>query len=157
LNQEELDRLLAEWQKRLRLQDWDVKAKIVRARDLDSFDRSAQVSWTFNSRTALIKIMDPIDYPHNCEWPNDLEESLVHELLHLHFAGISDSLHDNDWRDGVIEQALTSIDLALVEAKRGNGHEVESEMAKVPQHLIPLSNMTVISPETSEHEAQGCI
>lgn len=38
------------------------------------------------SRKSVIHIIDPFDYPRNTMFAQDMEQTLVHELLHLHFA-----------------------------------------------------------------------
>jgi hypothetical protein len=42
-----------------------------------------ECTFNINARDAVIKILDPIDY----DGEYDLEWTVVHELLHLHFAG----------------------------------------------------------------------
>jgi hypothetical protein len=81
------------WQGILRLQDWDVKVVIARGREFVTGEGSqGECTWQLPTKQALIKLIDPIDYPTDTKWPYDPEKTLVHELLHLHFAplGLSD-------------------------------------------------------------------
>jgi hypothetical protein len=98
------------------LQDWFITASIKRSRDL--LDNSqACVSWVLNKKMATIGIIDPIDYPPDSMFPQDMEISLVHELLHLHFAPISDKDFDNQF-ELAEEQAIESISFGLINAAR---------------------------------------
>jgi hypothetical protein len=113
---EQLREKLKEWQKRLRLQDWIITASIKRARDLKD-DSQACVSWVLTKKMATIGIMDSIDYPPDSMVSQDMEISLVHELLHLHFAPISD-MDDESIFQIAEEQAIESISYGLVDALR---------------------------------------
>lgn len=113
---EQLQEKLKEWQKRLRLQDWIITAKIKRGRDLSN-DSQANVHYVLPKKMATISIMDPIDYPPDSMVPQDMEDSLVHELLHLHFAPISDD-DDDDKYYTAMEQMIESIASGLISAIR---------------------------------------
>ena len=87
LIQSDLQERLGYWQKRLRLQDWDVEIKVVRHYDTTEEDVRAYVEFCDNKRTARITFVDPADLGPE-RWPvESLEQSLVHELLHLHMRG----------------------------------------------------------------------
>lgn len=77
-----LSKLSAKWQKILRLQDWEVDINFYRSRDFTNPDALGECTFNINARSAVIKILDPIDY----EGEYDIEWTVVHELLHLHFA-----------------------------------------------------------------------
>lgn len=64
-------------------------------------------------RNALILIVDPLDQPTGGMRLYNIEETLIHELLHLHFAplDISESLTLAE------EQAINAIARALVNLK----------------------------------------
>lgn len=108
----DLDALLAEWQPDLRLQHWTITVQYTRR-----LEASAQNRYMLLSLKSKIEIVDPIDYNADyCNEPQDVERSLVHELLHLHFAGISP---DNDSPLHVHEeQAVESLARAIVALKR---------------------------------------
>lgn len=99
------------WQEILRLQDWDVKVAVCRSRDFVVKEGQGECSWVLPAKRAVIKLLDPVDYPE-VRWEQDHERTLVHELLHLHmvpFKPDSDTL-END----MMEQAICAISEALI-------------------------------------------
>jgi hypothetical protein len=119
LTQSQLTKKCREWQKVLRLQDWDVTTEICRQRDLKDDDYAGQVRWILPIKQALISLVDPIDQPDNCIKEYDMEDSLVHELLHLHFAPLGTE-HGTPEKIAE-EQAINAISKALVKLKREAG------------------------------------
>jgi len=113
--QEELDQALAYWQKVLQLQDWEVKASVERKKDITLDDVDAMVSWYFTHKKAIVRLLDPIDY--NELFDQDHEYSLVHELLHLHFAGF-DTTAKESLEEKLLEQCINALSTALVSLKR---------------------------------------
>lgn len=120
LTEDEITVLCAEWQQILGLQDWDVKPGIYRASRFNVAEAQAECNWTLKKKTALIRILDPTDYPENIMWPQDLEQSLVHELLHLHMAPFDDTKSGSP-EEIMMEQATDLIAKALVRLKRQKG------------------------------------
>ncbi len=118
MTQTELEQLCREWQEILSLRDWDVKPSIKRGRDFASSGNEAEINWELQTRTATIYILDPIDYPDDTKWEQDIESSLVHELLHIYFAPFNAT--DGTLEKVAQEQAINAISLALVKLKRGN-------------------------------------
>lgn len=115
-NNEELVDACAKWQKALRLQDWKLAVRIARGNGLDlPPDTQGRCEWTLGRKEALIRILDPVDFPLDCSWPQDMEVTLVHELLHLHFAPFDDF---EGLKDTLSEQAINAISHALVEVSR---------------------------------------
>ncbi len=90
LTEDELRQLCVEYQKILRLQDWRTKVKIARNYDFDKPDCEGQVHYTLARKEALVYVLDHLDYEPTQAFPQDMETTLVHELIHLHFAEISD-------------------------------------------------------------------
>lgn len=84
MNQEELEACLSKWQKILRLQDWNVHVEVKRERDMEMEGRCAELSCQEPTRHAWIVIRDPTDYPDTAAEPQDMEMSIVHELLHIY-------------------------------------------------------------------------
>ncbi len=117
LTEEQLNERLKYWQEKLRLQDWIIEVKISRAKELMQ-DTCACVHWTLSKKMGSIKILDPIDYPDDVMGVRDMENDLIHELLHLHFAPINDRLNDNDFYSMFEEQAIESIAYGLIETER---------------------------------------
>lgn len=116
MTNDDLSVLAEKWQKILWLRDWDIRCSLVRAYDLDS-GKGAQISFSRPHRTATIRILDPIDYdPASTNFPEDVESSLVHELLHLHFA-----IFDEEFGSQMVkleEVAINAIEKALITLDR---------------------------------------
>lgn len=124
--EDQLQQKCSEWQKRLRLQDWIVKARMCRAHELP-VSSMAHVHYVVEKKMASIRIVDPVDYPPDSMVPYDMENSLVHELLHLHFAPLT-----GDESSVVEEQAIECITSALLNANRPTAYETDIEQ---PQQL----------------------
>ncbi|MCO7127806.1 hypothetical protein NIE88_18835 [Sporolactobacillus shoreicorticis] len=122
LSDDQLQSKLLKWKKRLRLQDWEVAISIIRARDMDLDDCQGECHWNIQSKLAWIHILDPVDYEPNKSFPQDMEKTLVHELLHLHFAPFT-SDDESEMIDTAHEQAIDLIARALVETDRQTNAE----------------------------------
>lgn len=81
----ELTSLLDEWQQRLKLQPWNIRARIAKEKDMELQGVGGECHWTLENRTALINLLRHEDYANEL-FAHDMEQILVHELLHLHFA-----------------------------------------------------------------------
>lgn len=112
MTQEELEKLCAYWQGVLRLQDWDVRVKLVRRMELDG-----RLGWCRvcpERGAATIHVMDPIDDDPNS--PEDPEDTLVHELLHISTHGMNVKA---DTPEGVAEERhINTLAGALVKLNR---------------------------------------
>ncbi len=121
MTQRSLANLAKRWQKRLRLLDWKVRVKLVGQEEFDSAGRdyghSAENSHGFclnfaEGRSATIYIVNPAEVERDEEDDRvDIENTLVHEMLHLHFAPFANK-HDED--SLLHEQAIESITEALL-------------------------------------------
>jgi hypothetical protein len=116
LTESALQKACALWQKRLRLQDWDVRVRVRRKAQMSAEKCRACVDADLRLKEALIEIQDPIDYTPKI-WVNDMEQSLVHELLHLHFAPFE--AEEGTAELVAQEQAIELIACALVNLARG--------------------------------------
>ena len=85
MSNEELAALCAEWQKILRLQDWDVEISFKRNFEM-GHDCAGECSYSSSKKAAQISILTPADYSPKFIVPIDTERTVVHELLHLHTA-----------------------------------------------------------------------
>jgi hypothetical protein len=76
------------WQKRLNLQDWDISLRLVRATELKP-KTLGNVHWDLNLHSATIAVLAPADYklPYP-ELLQDMEFTIVHELIHLQLASL---------------------------------------------------------------------
>jgi hypothetical protein len=115
--EEKLREKCAEWQKILRLQDWIINVRICREWDMLSSDCNAEIEIVLPKRMATIRVLDPVDYPDNLSEDQDMELSLVHELLHIHFWPFTERL--DGLHQVAEEQAIEAISRGLVELYRG--------------------------------------
>lgn len=113
-----LTELCAEWQKRLRLTDWRVSIKYTRASE-GLGENEGRCTWNLHRKEACIEVLDPVDHPTNKAFPCDTEVTVVHELVHLHFAPFD--AEEESAESVAQEQAIECIAQALVEAERGEG------------------------------------
>ena len=113
--EDELVDLCREWQERLRLEHWDIALRIARACDFTN-EGDAEITWVLSKAKAIMKILDPVDYPAG-PFKQDMEISLVHELLHLHFAPFDHST-DGSMENTMMERATDHIAITLVNLKR---------------------------------------
>lgn len=118
LSENELKEKLKYWKEKLRLQDWIIDIKVVRSYEME-MEALASVNWVLSKKMATIAIMDQIDYDPSFMGIRDMENDLVHELLHLHFAAINDHYgKSEDVYNTFEEQAIESIVFGLVEVSR---------------------------------------
>jgi hypothetical protein len=112
---EELSSLCAEWQERLRLQDWDIRLKIQRGREMHYDNNDGECRRIPELKIAYVYLNDPVDYDGH--WPYDMEVTLVHELMHIHW---NYCISDRDSAEyHLMEAAIECTAQALVTAKRG--------------------------------------
>lgn len=98
------------WIRELGLAGWDIEVKFVHRYEID--DNIAQVY----KQPQLSRAVISLAYPEECEnYSQDIEQTLVHELLHIRFWGCDFSGTDNTLFEAGIDKTAT----ALVRAKRG--------------------------------------
>ena len=110
---------LSVWQKRLNLQDWDISVVVSRADGLKP-KTVGNIHWDRDKKTATIRILDPADY----ELPlsamlQDIEFTVVHELIHLEMAPILSDLRRTDANRMEEEHAVNQMAEALLQLDRG--------------------------------------
>lgn len=111
----ELQELLKEWQEILRLQHWKIVLKTDRRYNLPEGSQGT-ISWKQEKLCAMIKILDPADWDPSSLIPQDMECTLVHELIHILFAPFA--AQDDTPEDISQEQAIECLATALVGLKR---------------------------------------
>lgn len=104
------------WQERLRLQDWDVTVLV---EHLDG--AFGKCDTHMPQRKAIIRLDDSDrDTPYitpGQEW--DWEQTLVHELLHIHMVAVVGAKFDWDSPVGIAaEQCIEAVATALVRLSR---------------------------------------
>lgn len=104
------------WQEQLYLEHWEVALRISRAREMNK-EGQAEIQWVYPKATATMSILNPVDYPPS-PFKQDMEKSLVHELLHIHFAPF-DTHPDGSLEHQMLERAIDQIAKTLTNLKRG--------------------------------------
>jgi hypothetical protein len=112
---EELRDRCVYWQKRLRLQDWDVRLSLVRQWEVPNDFGTCDPC--VSKKIATLKILDRIDEgdPSDIE-AYDAEKTLVHELLHMHFAAFAAT--DDTPEETAQHQVIHALSHALVTLER---------------------------------------
>ena len=84
-----LRRRLPLWQKRLKLQDWDITLEMSHPSDLRR-GSLGNVHWDAEKKTAMIRVLDASDYqtPFSATL-KDMEFTVVHELTHLELSSLT--------------------------------------------------------------------
>lgn len=77
LTEDDLKALCQFWQKRFKLDAWEITLEIVPARDIPEED--AHISYCSHQRTATLQLADDLSSLE------EVHEMVVHELLHLFF------------------------------------------------------------------------
>jgi hypothetical protein len=115
IDDQELLRLCENWQKILRLQDWLIYVEVCRASDLpDGVAGHSKID--ILKKRAVIAILDEGDYDPQSAWAYDLEKTLVHELLHLHFETNKELTNE---QYVALEQGVDILSGVLVDIKHG--------------------------------------
>jgi len=117
--QEQLNEALALWQKRLRLNDWQMSAEFSCPRDMNGC-RGDIATWGELAEAHIRITRQDSNSNFDTGRPFDHEQILVHELIHGHFEGIAPSREDSVrymlWERG-IEQMAKAITDAYREVK----------------------------------------
>lgn len=105
---------LSLWQKRLNLQEWNISLLVVPAGDLKP-KTLGNIHWELDKKTAVIHVLDPADYrlPFK-EMLEDIEFTVVHELIHLELAPVLSDLHRSDANRRDEEHAVNHVADALL-------------------------------------------
>ena len=109
---------LAVWQKRLKLQDWNIALVVSRATELKP-KTLGNIHWDTEKKTATLRVLDPADYklPFD-EMLQDLEFTVVHELIHLELSPVLSPLQRNDANRREEEHAVNHMADALLKLDR---------------------------------------
>lgn len=104
--------LLKKWQKRLNLQDWCIVIEInCKPSDFVNQNCCGECDWQEVNKTAVIRLLDPDCYGERV-LPYDIEEVLVHELLHAKFCFIDNS--GNVLQDRLLHSLIEELARAFV-------------------------------------------
>lgn len=77
------------WQNRLKLQDWNISLVVSHPADLRP-GTLGNIRWDADDKTARIRVLSASDYhtPFQATL-EDMEFTVVHELIHLEFSGVT--------------------------------------------------------------------
>lgn len=130
LDQEQMEERVRYWQDKLSLRDWVVD--IVFERGFNMGVNTAFITIVEDHRRARIKMTVPGDYNPASLLPYDMEQVIVHELLHIHFWPLTKTLGDNMAE----EQAIQAISCAMVNLDR-KAEEIEDYYIQRVTHKVP--------------------
>lgn len=116
--EDELKKLCSFWQNQLKLNNWRIIVGIKNLTEFNNKQSLSEIEFVSALNKAVIKILDPSDYPQS-PFEQDMEISLVHELLHLHFA-LFEPKSDNSLEFLIMESTIEQLANILVEMKRTN-------------------------------------
>ena len=109
---------LAVWQKRLNLQDWNISLVVSRATELKP-KTLGNIHWDSDKKTATLRVLDPADYKLAFnEMLQDVEFTVVHELIHLELSPVLSPLQRNDANRREEEHAVNHMADALLKLDR---------------------------------------
>jgi hypothetical protein len=113
------------WQQRLKLQDWKITILSVHPTDLRP-RTMGNLHWDKDKKTAVIRVLNASDYqmPYRATL-NDMEFTIVHELIHLELA----SLPRSEASRSEEEHAINHLADALLEFDR---KDAAAEAVAVP-------------------------
>lgn len=116
---------LCAWQKRLNLSDWKISVMVVRTTDLKA-KTLGNIHWDGVKKTAVIRVLDPADYKLPLQaMLDDMEFTVVHELIHLELSPVLTPLQRNDANRMEEEHAVNHMAQALLDLERAKPSEKE--------------------------------
>jgi hypothetical protein len=109
---------LSVWQKKLNLSDWKIEVLIVRTTELKP-KTLGNIHWDGEKKTAVIRVLDPADYKLPLHaMLDDMEFTVVHELIHLELSPVLAPLQRNDANRMEEEHAVNHMAQALLDLER---------------------------------------
>ena len=118
----QLKKLLKWWQKKLYLRDWDIEIHSVMPHEMAQTSRLGEVDYSAAAKEATIRICAPnptLDDSVN----QDIELTIVHELLHLHHIASQRLIECGTAEDVMHEIAINMTAKALVNLKQRTPEE----------------------------------
>jgi len=113
--QEYLTGRLAVWRQRLKLTDWTISIVLSHPADLKP-GTLGHIHWDPDRKMASIQVLDASDYRLACpDALNDMELTVVHELVHLILSPVSRSIEADR---GAEEHTVNRIADALLDLER---------------------------------------
>ena len=104
VTQAQVDQWTKSWQDVLSLNDWTVTTQIVRVSALNP-DTLGHLKWDIERKTALISVLDPLDYQLPADAiPRDMEFTILHELVHLRLGELPRNAASRNTEERVVNQ-----------------------------------------------------
>ena len=125
-SEEELQTWCAKWQKILSLKHWSVQVKYEKKHRMAA-GSYAEVFCKTGILSAVIKIMDPMDYD-DPYIPQNIELSLLHELIHIPLMMFSKP-EEGTTEDVLQEQFLELMSRALLQCNSFCAETINRELA----------------------------
>lgn len=120
-NQEELNQCLREWQYRLFLNDWIIKAYICEPSEFNLQDCDGENEFQIVTKCSVIRILDKKYYGERIQ-KYCAELILVHELLHCKYNWLKDNgTYEGKYLDTMEHSLLEQMAKSLIMAKYGVG------------------------------------
>lgn len=110
-----LQECLAFWQAVLGLHPWSLIVEFARGDQLE--DDQAQIDFKWIYRMGRIRVRHPVDW-YDFLWQQDIEISIVHELMHLILWPITSQLDAEHLKDSIKEQIIEDLARAFVLLRR---------------------------------------
>lgn len=114
---ERATKLIMEWRDRLRLGNWWISMKWVQA--LDAGDFYGRITIFHDKNQAVIELVPENQYSHEDAFKPTLEQTIIHELLHLRILPPSAETTTDEWR--AYEANIDSLAWAIHELKYDDG------------------------------------
>jgi len=110
-----VEQKLRSWQERLNLREWNLQVKLVPSNALEP-KTLGNIRWDLDKKEATIGVLSTKDYTlQGQEMLDDMEFTIVHEMVHLHLA----SLPRSEASRRIEEHAVNELAKALLKlAKR---------------------------------------
>jgi hypothetical protein len=102
-----LDRQVKTWQKRLGLEDWNLRIHVVRQKSLDK-QTWGNAEWDPDTKSGVISVLDPRDYNlKGAELKLDMECTIVHELVHIQVSPLD--ARSDQAREEVVNKIMNAL------------------------------------------------
>jgi hypothetical protein len=100
---------LATWQERMNLTDWNIQVELVRATTLEA-KTLGNIHWDTRTKQAVIQVLSSYDYPLSFpETLDDMEFTVVHELVHLDLASMPRSKASRTTEEHAVNQLANAL------------------------------------------------
>lgn len=157
IDEEQVAAWILKWQKRLKLEDWSIKGKIVEVRDLPP-GSVAEIHWVIPKHTAIIKVVSAKYYRlEELEVIRETELSVVHELVHLSMARMSLGPEGTEEEEAAVSRvsaALLALDapVATQSVSFAAPAHASASRARKSKRDSKSRSPQAFSPDVSQHK-----